>query len=75
MRIYNPLFLVDFSGRIYDMKKHKSKKVITPEESSSEATGSEGIVGMLITLHTFPIESEEDLKERKNSVEELKKQE
>ncbi len=51
------------------MKKHKQKN----REIELENSASEGIVGMLISLHTFPLESEEDLMAKKAAVRELKK--
>lgn len=75
MRIYIALNLLEFSGTFYDMKKHKSKTTKELNEGKPEAASSEGIVGMLITLHTFPIESEEDLEERRNNREEASNKE
>ncbi len=40
-----------------------------------DALHKEGIVGMMISLHTFPIESEEEFEEKKKTVEELKRME
>lgn len=51
------------------MKKHKNKK----SEHELGNSASEGIVGMLISLHTFPLESEEDLMAKKAAVKEIKK--
>ncbi len=47
----------------------KSKK--SPKNNSTELSNSEGIIGMLIDLHTFPLESDEDLAEKKKIVTEI----
>lgn len=52
------------------MKKNKKKS----ENNSSELSNSDGIIGMLINLHTFPIESDEDLAEKKKIITDIKEQ-
>ena len=47
----------------------KSKKTI--ENNNAELSNSEGIIGMLIDLHTFPLESDEGLAEKKKTVSEI----
>lgn len=47
----------------------KSKRSL--ENNSTELSNSEGIIGMLIDLHTFPLESDEDLAEKKKIVIEI----
>jgi|LakMenE18May11ns_1017448.scaffolds.fasta_scaffold9886932_2 hypothetical protein len=47
----------------------KSKRSL--ENNNTELSNSEGIIGMLIDLHTFPLESDEDLAEKKKIVTEI----
>lgn len=47
----------------------KSKRSL--DNNSTELSNSEGIIGMLIDLHTFPLESDEDLAEKKKIVSEI----
>jgi len=47
----------------------KSKKSL--KNNNTELSNSEGIIGMLIDLHTFPLESDEDLAEKKKIVTEI----
>jgi hypothetical protein len=49
--------------------KKKSKKSIPTDNTESE---NEGIIGMLISMHTFPLESEEELLQKQKLIEELK---
>lgn len=49
--------------------KKKSKKSIPTDNTESE---NEGIIGMLISMHTFPLESEEELLQKQMLIEELK---
>jgi hypothetical protein len=49
------------------MKKSKKSLVNNNEEHSN----SEGIIGMMINLHTFPLESDEDLAEKKKIITEI----
>jgi hypothetical protein len=47
----------------------KSKRSL--ENNNTELSNSDGIIGMLIDLHTFPLESDEDLAEKKKIVTEI----
>ncbi len=47
------------------------KKETIKSTQSTQELSSEGILGMMISLHTFPIESEEDLEEKRKLVKEL----
>jgi hypothetical protein len=47
----------------------KSKRSL--ENNNTELSNSEGIIGMLIDLHTFPLESDEDLAEKNKIVTEI----
>ena len=55
------------------MKKEDPKINKEEEEKTIENSKTEDMVNTLITLHSFPLESEEDLEEKKNTIEELKK--
>lgn len=52
--------------------KNKKNKANALQNSNTESS-NEGIVSMLISLHTFPLESEEDLKLKQEIVEKIKK--
>lgn len=51
--------------------KNKKNKAVTLQDSNNEST-NEGIVSMLISLHTFPLESEEELKLKQEIIEKIK---
>lgn len=50
------------------LSKKKQQKT---DSSIVENSNNEGIVGMLISLHTFPLESDEELQERKKIVDDI----
>jgi hypothetical protein len=51
--------------------KNKKKKGNKLQESNTDSA-DEGILSMMISLHTFPLESEEELKIKQELVEKLK---
>lgn len=51
--------------------KNKKNKANSLQDSSSESS-NEGIVNMLISLHTFPLESEEELRLKQEVIEKIK---
>lgn len=52
------------------MRDKKKKSKLNDQENHQPE--NEGIVGMLISMHTFPIESEEELMNKQKLIEELK---
>jgi hypothetical protein len=52
-------------------KKNKKNKLDQLQDSNSEPA-NEGILGMMISLHTFPLESEEELKTKQELIERIK---
>lgn len=52
------------------MKNKKNKADVLQESNSESAT--EGILSMMISLHTFPLESEEELKIKQELIEKIK---
>ena len=55
------------------MKKEDPKIIKNEEEKTIENSNADYMVNTLISLHSFPLESEEDLEEKKKTIEELKK--
>lgn len=55
------------------MKKEDPKIIKNEEEKTIENSNADDMVNTLISLHSFPLESEEDLEEKKKTIEELKK--
>lgn len=51
------------------MKDKKKSNNITSLSDDSE---NDGIIGMLISMHTFPIESEDELIQKQKMIEDLK---
>jgi hypothetical protein len=47
------------------------KKESIKSKQTTEPLSSEGILGMMISMHTFPLESDEDLEEKRKLVKEL----
>ena len=50
----------------------KNKKQSKKMNENIENVQKDGIVGMMISLHTFPIESEDELEEKRKLVDEIK---
>lgn len=53
------------------MKKSNKKKQQKDDSGSTEHS-SEEMMNLMIGLHTFPLESEEDLEESQRKIEEIK---
>ena len=66
--------MLKFGYTFWDMPTKNTNKAKKMNEDI-DALHKEGIVGMMISLHTFPIESEEELEEKKKTIEILKKME
>ncbi len=54
------------------MKNKKNKGDLLQEANSEPA--NEGILSMMISLHTFPLESEEELKIKQELIEKIKEE-
>lgn len=52
----------------------KDKKKTNKTTASADDAQSDGIIGMLISMHTFPIESDEDLVQSQKIINEINDQ-